>query len=295
MIQWDDLRFFIAAARAGSFSNAADAVGADIATVSRRVARLEAAMKATLFVRSAKGLKLTAIGRQVYEHCDQVEGAISCVTEASGAGSPTGTVRLSASEGFGTVILAPALAVFAQEKASVTVELAADAGFLSPTTREADIAVTLSAPGDSKLIVEPLTEYRLGLFSSEQYVAKSGKPKRLEDLKHHAIVGYVDDLIFTPELRYLQELSPELKPSVSSTSIRAQRSLIEKGAGIGVLPYFLGQGLTPLFRQKVLVRRFWVSTHKEVADTARVKAVRNWLKKVVHEQMDLLRKHPAQL
>ncbi|MEM9810795.1 MAG: LysR family transcriptional regulator [Pseudomonadota bacterium] len=293
-MQWDDLRFFIAAARSGSFSEAASTVGADVATVSRRVARLEATVKATLFVRSAQGLKLTAIGRQVFEKCDGVESAVASVSEAIGPGQAVGTVRVSASEGFGACVVAPALAAFQDARSGLAVELVAEPGFLSPTTRAADVAITLSAPADPKLIVEPLTEYRLGLFSSEAYLAASGKPKQMSDLKRHRIVGYVDDLIFAPELQYLQELLPELKPSVSSTSIRAQRAILENGGGIGVLPYFLAHGLAPVFRNKViLTRRFWMATHRDVADTARVKTVRSWLQTVVDEKADLLWRHPA--
>ena len=294
MFQWDDLRFFIFAARGGSFSNAADTAGADVATVSRRVARLETAIRATLFVRSAQGLRLTAVGRQVYEACEGVEAAISAVAEAAGAGHAAGVVRISASEGFGVAILAPALAAFLAERKQLTIELAAEPGFLSPTTREADVAVTMSAPADPKLIVEPLTEYRLGLFAADTYFANTARPKRVEDLANHPIVGYVDDLVYAPELRYLEEILPGLKPSVSSTSIRAQRTLIESGAGLGVLPFFMARGLIPVFRNRVsLTRRFWVSTHRDVAETARVKAVRQWLRLVVKRNSDLLWRHPV--
>lgn len=293
MLQWDDLRFFLAASRHGSFSNAASHTGADTATVSRRVARLETALKATLFVRSASGLKLTSLGRAILNECEMMEAMAAKVGETNAQNRISGTVRLSVSEGFGTAILAPSLPALQRENPGLTIEMAANAGFLSPSTREVDIAVTLSAPNDSRLIIEPLTEYRLGLFTSETYMRRCGKPRRIDDLAVHAIVGYVDDLIYAPELRYLDEILPELRTSIASTSIQAQQTIIKNGGGVGVLPLFLGNGLTRLFPHKIsLSRKFWLSVHREIAETARARKVRQWLRYAVESKAEELGVRP---
>ncbi|MEM8935886.1 MAG: LysR family transcriptional regulator [Pseudomonadota bacterium] len=283
MIQWDDLRFFLAAVRYGSFSGAAAHAGADTATVSRRVARLETAMKATLFVRSASGLKLTSVGRSILQECESMEAMAAKVGETAENPVP-GTVRLSVSEGFGTAILAPKLAEFQSQNPGLTIELAANAGFLSTSTREVDMAVTLSAPNDSRLIIEPLAEYVLGLFTTDEYLQRSGKPVRIDDLTAHSVVGYVDDLLYAPELKYLDEILPGLRPKIASTSIQAQYSIIKNG-GVGVLPKFLSQGLIRLFPNKVSInRKFWLSVHREIAETSRAKRVRRWLRSVVESE-----------
>lgn len=289
MLQWDDLRFFLAAARCGSFSEAASAAMADTATVSRRIARLESSMKATLFVRSATGLKLTAYGREIINDCETIEAATIRV-QAPGAHSLiAGTIRISTSEGFGGAILAPALPTLIEGHPKLTIEMAANAGFLSASTREVDIAVTLSAPNDPRLIVEPLTAYRLGLYVSKDYIEKFARPKRVRDLRSHVIVGYVDDLLYAPELRYLDEVLPELKISIGSTSINAQKAIIANGGGVGVLPKFLASGLVQLFPQRVsLERRFWISTHRDVAETARIKYVSKWMRQVAKSSAQLL-------
>lgn len=289
MFQWDDLRFFLAASRHGSFSNAAIHTGADTATVSRRVARLETAMKATLFIRSATGLKLTSIGRSILNECENMEAMAAKVGETNTQNRVSGTVRLSVSEGFGAAILAPSLPALQRESPGLKIEMAANAGFLSPSTREVDIAVTLSAPNDSKLIIEPLTEYRLGLFTTEQYLQHRVRPRRIEDLSSHIIVGYVDDLIYAPELRYLDEILPELRTSIASTSIQAQQAIIQNGGGIGVLPLFLGEELVRLFPNKISInRKFWLSVHREIADTARARRVRQWLRQVAEQNAETL-------
>lgn len=277
MFDWDDLRHFLAAARAGSFSAGARRTGVDTATVSRRVARLETALKATLFVRSASGLHLTSAGARLMEAGLEAEAAMQSVGRAADPEISGGTVRISAAEGFGAHVLAPALPAFRRGRPTLRIELAANAGFLSPTRREVDLAVTLSAPTDGRLLVEPLTDYQLAVYTAPDYLAQVGPLDTPEDLRRCQIVGYVDDLLYTPELRYLDEVAPGLETALSSSSIRAQREIILAGGGVGVLPCFLSEGLVRVTPDVLLQRRFWVSTLREVAASARVRAVRAWL------------------
>lgn len=277
MFDWDDLRYFLAAARAGSFNAAAQRTGVDTATVSRRVARLETALKATLFVRSAAGLQLTSAGSRLLEAGLQAETAMHAAARSGDPEAAGGAVRISVAEGFGAHVLAPALPAFRRTRPTLRIELAANAGFLSPTRREVDLAVTLSAPTDSRLLVERLTDYQLAVFTTPQYLAEMGPLNEAEDLRRCQIVGYVDDLLYSPELRYLDQVAPGLEAALSSSSIRAQREIILAGGGVGVLPCFLAEGLVRVAPRVLLQRRFWVSTLREVAATARVRAVRAWL------------------
>lgn len=277
MFDWDDLRYFLAAVRAGSFSAAAQRTGVDTATVSRRIARLETALKATLFVRSATGLQVTSAGSRLLEAGLKAETAMHAAARSGDPEAAGGTVRISVAEGFGAQVLAPALPAFRKARPTLRIELAANAGFLSPTRREVDLAVTLSCPTDGRLLVEPLTDYQLAVYSSPEYLADTGPLDSTEDLQGRQIVGYVDDLLYSPELRYLDEVAPGLEVALASSSIRAQREIIQAGGGVGVLPCFLAEGLVRVAPDVLLRRRFWVSTLREVAASARVRAVRSWL------------------
>lgn len=282
MFDWDDIRIFVAAARAGSLGGAAQRLGIDAATVGRRVARLESALKSTLVVRSASGLQLTPAGAQLLEVGLQAESAMSGVGdlahEGRGSDAVAGTVRISTSEGFGGAVLAPALPDLRRKRPGLRIELAASAGYLSASRREVDMAITLNTPDSGRLIVEPLTPYQLALYAAPDYLASRTAPGAVEDLTGFEIVGYVDDLIITPELRYLDEVRPGLTPHLASSSIRGQREIIASGGGIGVLPCFLAEGLERVLPDVLLQRRFWLSTHREVHDTARMRAVRGWVK-----------------
>jgi DNA-binding transcriptional LysR family regulator len=278
MFDWDDVRMFVGAARAGSLAGAAERLGVDAATVGRRVSRLEGALKSTLLTRSPQGLRLTATGAQLLNQALEAESAMNGIAGLTRADVVAGAVRISASEGFGGAILAPALPGLRRARPGLIIELAASTGFLSPSRREADMAITLAAPDQDRLIVEPLTGYQLALYAAPAYLAERGRPASVDDLGRFDIVGYVDDLIYAPELRYLEEVRPGLTAQASSTSIRAQKEMVAAGGGIGVLPCFLAEGLERVLAEEVLLhRRFWLSTHRDMHDTARMRAVRSWV------------------
>src|SRR5581483_7367921 len=230
-MDWDDLRIFLAAVRAGSLAGAAQRLGVDTATVGRRVTRLETALKSTLLARSRTGLELTASGAQLLEAAEAAEAAMERAARVARPDVVAGTVRISASEGFGVAVLAGALPDLARQRPGLRIELAATAGFLSPRRREVDMAITLSPPAAPRLIVEPLTEYQLALYAAPAYLQRAGTPSALADLAHAQIVGYVGDLIYASELRYLEELLAGLRPTLSSSSIQAQRQIIQAGGG----------------------------------------------------------------
>ena len=282
MFDWDDLRVFLAASRAGSLGLAGKRLGIDTATVGRRVARLESALKSTLLTRSRAGLRLTASGAQLQQIALDAEAAMEAAARVTQPDRVAGTVRISTAEGFGSVVLAPALPDLAARYPGLRVELAAQTVFLSPSRREADMAITLSAPNAARLIVEPLTPYQLALYATPDYLRRAPPAKTVDDLRKHQIVGYVDDLVATPELRYLDEVLPGLTPNLASSSIQAQRAIVAAGGGLGVLPCFMAGGLERVLPDHVrLERRFWLSVHREVHGTARAKAVTQWLKTLV--------------
>ncbi|BCW90718.1 hypothetical protein sos41_38930 [Alphaproteobacteria bacterium SO-S41] len=286
---WDDVRLFLAASRAGSLTAAGRRLGIDAATVGRRIARLETALKSTLLVRSVSGLALTTAGSRLQETAAKAETAMLATLEEGQRDAGGGTVRISVAEGFGTAVIAPDLPALRARRPNLQIELAANSGFLSPATREVDIAVTLAPPGEGRLIVEPLSDYQLALYAAPGYLKRTGEPKSVAALKGRDIVGYVEDLIYAPELRYLDEIGLPGRPALASTSIRAQREIILSGGGIGVLPCFLADGLTRVCRREVLLtRRLWVSTHRDIAGTARIKTVRDWLKRLARDRQSLL-------
>lgn len=289
MFDWDDIRIFIAAARAGSLSLAGQRLGIDAATVGRRLARLETALKATLVVRSPSGLSLTAAGAQLLETTHPAEEAMQAAEMTARLQPVAGTVRISAAEGFGGVVLAPALPKLLADHPGLTVELAATSGFLSPSRREVDMAITLSPMPSPRLVVEPLTAYQLALYAAPDHPAAKIADLTVEDLYKFDFVSYIDDLIYAPELNYLEELKHGLRARMAISSIRAQTDVITSGGAIGIIPCFMAKGLTRLIPDKFLIsRHFWIHTHRDVHSTSRMKSVRIWLSETIKSKQSQL-------
>ncbi|MCG2841176.1 LysR family transcriptional regulator [Sandaracinobacter sp. RS1-74] len=292
---WNDYQIFLAVARAGKIARAAIALGIDATTVSRRLRRLEARLEATLFEQTREGQLLTEAGERLLAKVESMARAAADISESGRAsGGLSGTLRVSVSEGFGSWFLARHLKEFAHAHPNLTVDLVASSGFLSPSKREADVAVVLSRPKAGPLIARKLSDYALRLYATPAYLAERGAPQQPADLAHgHDLVGYVPDLLYAPELRYLNEIcpEPELHPSLRSSSINAQHALIASGAGVGVLPCFIGDAdpsLVPALPGQFIVRSFWLVMHKDNYSLARIEGWKEWL-------LDCVRRNQATL
>ncbi|PZU44999.1 MAG: LysR family transcriptional regulator [Sphingomonas sp.] len=278
-MNWDDLRIFLAVARAGRLELAGQAARVDSSTVSRRVARLETELGVALFQHGRNGHQLTQEGVRLMRHAEEAERAALAARDLL-TGSE-GRIRVSVSEGFGTWVIARRLSDFHARHPGIAVELVASAGFLSPSRREADLAVMLARPTRGPLIARRLTDYGLGLYGAPAYLAAAGTPADVDALKGHALVGYVPDLIYSDELRYHQDFAPGLEAKLCSNNIGAQAAMVEAGAGIGILPHFIARqipALLPVLTASVDIRRtFWLVAHRDARRLARVDAFIRWL------------------
>ncbi|ARS27898.1 LysR family transcriptional regulator [Sphingomonas sp. KC8] len=287
MFDWDDLRIFLAVARARKVAPAARTLGIDATTIGRRLTRLASGLGAPLFETIGGERQLTPRGEALFAHAETIESAaLAAMGEIGGdARSLSGQVRLSVAEGFASWVLAPALPAFHRANPDIRVDLVTASGFLNPSKREADMAVMLARPRTGRLVAVKLGDYALGLYAARAYLADHPAPAQIEDLTAHSLIGYVPEFIYAPELDYLGEIGSGLEARLRSTSINVQHRMIAAGAGIGVLPAFIADrdpALVPLLPDTATIRRsFWLVTHSDVRRLARIEAVAAWLKACV--------------
>ena len=282
--QWSDLQVFLAIARSGQFARAGATLGLDGATIGRRLRRLEAHLGVTLFEQTREGQVITEAGEALLSKVEAMAFAAAGIGERKADGANvhlTGVLRVSVSEGFGSWFLSSHIPEFVRGHPALTLDLVANSGFLSLSKREADIAVMLSRPTVGPVIARKLSDYTLQLYATAGYFSEFGHPQVASDLvKGHRLIGYIPELIYAPELLYLDEIHPDLTISLRSSSINAQHQLIASGAGIGVLPCFIGNSdprLKPALPEIQITRSFWLVTHKDTHQLARVKAGREWI------------------
>jgi DNA-binding transcriptional LysR family regulator len=140
--------------------------------------------------------------------------------------------------------------------------------------------------------VTKLTDYVLRLYASKRYLARHALIRSRDDLRGHTFISYVDDLLFSKELQYLDELYKPESFALRSTSILAQHQATLAGAGIAVLPAFIAERDKSLRRvlpaEANFTRSFWMSVPAETRHLARMQATWNFLGETVVAQRDLL-------
>ena len=297
---WNNLRAFLAVARTGRLTAAAAKLKADHATVSRHIGALEASLNARLFDRSPTGYTLTPQGERLLATAEQIEAlTLTAASEVRGADlSVSGTVRVGAPEGFGSYFLAPRLAALADLHPDLEIELVAIPGVLSLSKREADIAVALSRPHEGRLLARKLTDYSLSLYGAPSYLDARPPLTTRAEMSGHRFIGYIEDLLYAPELDYMDAPDAEIAVQLRSSNLIAQLRAACAGAGLCVLPDFIAATEPGLVRvlpgQVGLTRSFWLLTHADLKGLARVRAVADFITGAVAEARAVLLPQPSQ-
>ena len=296
-VDWDHLRFFGELARSGNMAAAARRMGVEHTTVSRRIQALEKQLGAVLFAREAGQWRLTEAGRQLLAVSNAMQSAVDGLehgplAQAATSEGPAGLVRVGATEGFGTQMLASELAKLTLRYPLLSVDLLALPRMLHLSSREADIVISLERPKRGSVIVTKLTDYRLYLYGQREYLARKPLVARTEDLRHHSFVHYVDDLLFTRELQLLDTLHRPERFALRSTSITAQYEAVRAGAGLAVLPAFVADKDPILSRvlpeQACFTRTFWMSMPVESRQIPRISTTWSFLRDAVQGMQPLL-------
>lgn len=265
-MQWDDLKIFLAVARSESLSGAGRVLKADPATVGRRIARLERVYGAPLFAKSPTGYALTDAGQRLIGHAERAEQAMEEAAEemAGQAGGLSGQIRIGAPDGSANFLLPQVCAEIGRQNPDLEIQIVALPRVFNLSRREADMVVSVSPPTAGRLTVQKLTNYRLHLAASTEYLDRHPPIRTLDDLRHHCIIGYIQDMIFDKELDYLSEAGLS-RVDLASNSVSVQINWMRQGAGIGVMhdfamPWF--KGIKKILTDEVsLTRSFYLVRH----------------------------------
>ncbi|CTQ51028.1 LysR family transcriptional regulator [Jannaschia donghaensis] len=266
-MDWDDLRIFLGVARGGSLAEAAKGLRLDPATLSRRIARLEDRAGTVLFVKSPRGYALADAGHRLLPHAEGMEArARAGVAALAGDDRLRGRVRIGAPDGVANHVLPAVLTALQAAHPELGLDLVALPRVFDLGRREADLAITVSAPKVGRLRVRRLCDYGLSLAAHRDYLAAHPPVTSRADLKGHRIVGYIPDMIFDADLDYLGEVGAAA-PGLASNSAAVQLGLIRAGGGIGVVHDFMLPSAPDLRRvlpgDVRLTRAFHLSRHSD--------------------------------
>ncbi|MBN9310640.1 LysR family transcriptional regulator, partial [Devosia sp.] len=219
---WNDARYLIAVARAGSTLAAARSLGVNQTTVARRIEALEDALGVALFDRRADGYRLTERGREAVRLAEPMERAAAAMAEASEAWrrEVAGIVRVTTTEILATSVLAPLLSRLRDSHPALQVDLIADDRRLDPLRGEVDVAIRVgSEPRDPGLVRRRLGQSVWTLFCARGYAERHGVPHDLADLDRHAIIAGSGTLANLASLTWLRQLAPHAPIALSCNSV----------------------------------------------------------------------------
>ena len=235
-MDWNQAAHFVRVVDAGSFTAAAQELGASKSFVSRSVSRLEEELGARLLHRTTRSLQLTPAGRAFYE---RAKGALEALDEAAEAVSeegaePRGLVRVTIPSDVGGVI-SETIAEFCRAHPKVRVELVVSARTLNLVDEGIDLAVRAGRLNDSSLVAKKIGATEARLFAAPSYAKRRRLPRTLDELAEHAFVLYRG----LAEVRFDGPEGPErvtLSGSISADEMTTVAALVRAGAGIGLLP-----------------------------------------------------------
>ncbi len=285
---WDDTRTFLAVARRGSLSGAAAELGAGLATVSRRIERLEAALGLVLFSRHQTGYRLTDDGAALIDRAEALERAAEAFAEGSAAQAEVaGRVRLATAEMLANHIIIPAMPQLTGRYPDLSLEVVTDVRSVNLHRRDADLALRMVKPQRGNVTIRRLGTLGFGLYAAPRHAAQRRHDPRFAADR---FVTWCETHAHLPAAQWVERVLRGRAPVLATTTLSAQLSAVVAGVGLAVLPHFLGRqnGLVCLARDIGIDQEIWLALHSDLAQSRRVRAVSDFLVDVIQASKELL-------
>jgi DNA-binding transcriptional LysR family regulator len=281
VLDWEDLRHFLAVARAGSTLGGARLLGVNQTTVARRVTSLEAALGGTaLCERRQSGYRLTEAGRHVFAHAERMEAEAAALSHllAAEARRAAGTVRATTNELVANLILVPFVQEFRRRHPELRVELIVDDRRLDLARGEADVALRAGwRPLEPGLVGRRLCDMGWAAYCSRDYAARhGGVPTTPEALRDHQLVGGEGALAALPGPRWLEATAAGAEIACRSSSLTNLIAAVKAGLGVATLPCFVGDAEPDLIRClppiEAIRASLWLVTREALREAPHIRA-----------------------
>ena len=287
---WDDLRVFLSLSREGNLTATARRLDVSHPTVARRIKSLEDTIGARLFDRLPDRFALTNAGEELLADAQAMEQAAESIHRRSAGLTDTahGTVRISASEAM-TAFLARHLPRLRKNLQCVEFELVASHMLANLSRREADLLIREQVPDLASIITRRLGRVAYAVYGSR--TLKAADAAR-ESMRGMPWIGFDDEHDYMPGQSWVLELLDGARPAMRVNNWLVLHEAARAGAGLAVLPCYLGDGDPALRRVGSILRDVaadqWLLVHRDLRDLARVRAVIDALVRLFHEERDAI-------
>ncbi|MGI9419431.1 MAG: LysR family transcriptional regulator [Geminicoccaceae bacterium] len=296
---WDRIRVFHGVAEAGSFTRASESLNLSQSAISRQIGALEEDVGTPLFHRHARGLVLTEQGELLLESAKAIASKIATTSSllSESKEEPSGHLRVTANQGFGSFWLTSHLKEFLDLYPDITINLLVLDAELDLGMREADIAIRLTPPSKPDLIQKRLRTAHTHLYASPGYLEAAPPLETVDDLDRHRLIDYGTGTTPppVPSLNWILEAGrdeddprPPREPALSINNVYGMLRAAQKGAGVASLPDYLGSISDRLVRVLPQVEGPGFDVYfvypEEMRASARVGAFRDFLVRKMGEQ-----------
>ena len=293
-MDWDDLRYVLALAEAGSLAGAARKLKVDHTTVGRRIEALECAVGVQLFTRTTNGYTLTREAEELLPGIRDIEASVLALERKAQARNESikGTIRITASEALGSRFVAPRLSSFARQHPEICLQFVTAVHAVDLARREADVAIRLFRSQHEYLVAKRAGEFGYSLYASEEYLARRPAPNGPSDLCKHDLVNLELPMSVPNEATWLDDIGKGARVVLLTNSTAVALGAALGGTGITLLPCFLGD-VEPRLRRIPMpnepTRSVWLTVHKDLRRSPPIRAILDYLTEIFRTDAHLLR------
>ena len=283
---WDDLRLFLAVARARTLSGAAREIGVNHSTVFRRIGAFEEALGVRLFDRLPNGYALTAAGEEMHESALRVEEEVAALDRRITGQDLrlSGIVRITTVDMLAQGLLPRHLLAFRRAYPGIEIELTVGNATVSLTRREADVALRLGNQPPETLVGRRVGRLAFAVYGAAK-TGDAGAP-----LAEQPWIGF--DAEHAPLMREFAAFLPGVRPAFRVNSVAAAIAAAKAGLGLATLPCGIADLDPGLKRVAPLPESFtldlWLLTHEDLRRTARIRAFLDFMADALAQEAPLL-------
>ena len=283
LMNWDDIRYFLALCREGSVSQAGKVLGVNHTTVARRITAFEDKLGTRLFDRTRDGYAMTQAAENMYDKALDMESYALAIDRAMFGQDAelSGALTLTAPYDFANRIIAPALPKFRKQYPCIELDLLTTTGLVDLAAREADIAVRMTAKPPEYLVGRKLLPLRHGVYGAPKYLASM--PEQAD------VILFRSDPVM-PE--WVEQHYPKANVVLKTDNLTTMRAAVAAGLGLARMPCYEADSKSGIRRVDLPLTPstwgVWILSHVDLRSTARVRVCREFLVEIILNKTELI-------
>ncbi|PPK53091.1 LysR family transcriptional regulator [Marinobacter persicus] len=282
-MDWDYLRYIRALAIGGTLAKAGELLGVHQTTVLRRLDQMEESLGVQFFERNQNGLQLTPVGEMAFREAERLATDMENLERklVGQDGAPVGKVRLAAEDAMLNGLLSPILAELVREYPHIELEVLTDNDVANLSHREADLTLRPENKPQATLEGERIAAIESAVYGSAQYCRRNRKPDVANRPQDYTWIVPDETFSHLATGRWYRKHLKNASSFIRCNSLQSMYALARDGAGLAVLPCYLGEAERSLRRLSDPLEGenvdLWLHVNQDTQQMARVRIVMEFL------------------